>query len=78
MKEFQQYVGKAVNNHIKENRYTPFGVAKKSGVSRQTVYNVMEGRVTSFNTVKKICDATDVPLWQIVKSAEDMQDLDNG
>lgn len=57
---------------LKEKRCTGKELAERIGINRVTMVNIINGKSNpSFDTIVKIADALDVPLWQLFASKED-------
>lgn len=62
-----------VKEICKGKKITLFSVAEKIGVSKPSISNIANGKIKpSFDTIEKLANALDVPVWQLFASPEEV------
>lgn len=60
---------------LDENRMTRKQFRRKTGISETTITRIVNGQVVSLETIRRICEAFQCPIEQVVTFVDESKDI---
>lgn len=73
-------LGQAINLLAKEKNITKYRISKNSGIAQTTLGEIANGKNTNptIDTIEKIAKGIGVTVSELMRKAEEMEEINNG